>query len=210
MKSFSKDLQGAVEDYQLALANNDTARNILLNIANAKYGLKEYPSAIDFYSRFIKKYPTDPEGYYGRSNALWAFGDSVASMADVTKTLKFDPLFKGARHVLGIYKFRNKNYKGAIEDLTIAIVQNPTAEDFTIRGKAKFAMGANSSALEDYFEAIRIDPKYDDAYLNKALLQISMGRKKDACKNFFKSSNLGNVEASKLLLKYCSNKEDLR
>lgn len=202
-KSFLNDLKGAVDDYQIALTYYDTTNHILMNIANAKYGLKEYYAAITYYKRFLAKYPNNVDGYYGLSNALWAIRDTVGAISGFEKILKINPQYKGARHILGEYKFRNKNYKGAITDLTIAISQNPTPEIFTIRGKARFALGLNSLALEDYYEAIKLDAKFSQAYLHRGLLQISINRPKEACQNLLKAANLGNQDAVILLDKFC-------
>ena len=50
-----------------------------------------------------------------------------------------------------------------------AYTPNPTAKDHWKKGNSLFESGNYNDSLNEYTEAIKVDPKYPDAYFNRAL-----------------------------------------
>ena len=70
----------------------------------------------------------------------------------------------------GNAKFKSKDYKGAINDYTNAIILNPKDEQaFFNRGLAKSDLKDYQGAIDDYTNAIKLNPRNSDTYLFRAL-----------------------------------------
>lgn len=88
-------------------------------------------------------------------------------------------------------KFNQKNFKGAIEDISefIRIVPNdPSA--YNLRGITKSELGEYEGAVQDYKKVIELIPNEYIGYYNQALVFIFLGRKEDAQKNYEIIKNL--------------------
>ena len=78
-------------------------------------------------------------------------------------------------------KYLNRDYEGAIEDYDIVIQSNPQDDEaYNSRGRAKYDLGKSKEdngdktvarkyyqeAIDDYSEAIRLDPENRSCYFN--------------------------------------------
>ena len=101
-------------------------------------------------------------------------------LMDLTKAIEVDPNNSLAYSTRGYYKYRNKNYDGAILDLSIAIELNPknlTALEY--RGLAYRDNGTPfeadmsdwdlTDAIKDFTKLIEIDPNNSEWYFNRAV-----------------------------------------
>ena len=65
-------------------------------------------------------------------------------------------------------KYQNKDYKGAVADLTEAIRLNPNyAQAYSSRGLVRSELKDLQGAVADYTQAIKINPNYALAYYNR-------------------------------------------
>lgn len=60
-------------------------------------------------------------------------------------------------------------------------------------------------AILNYNKAISINEKYPDPYFNKAIVNLNINNKAEACKNFKIASSLGHFSSKDYLKKYCGN-----
>jgi tetratricopeptide (TPR) repeat protein len=85
---------------------------------------------------------------------IWVMMISLAAFSQTFNKNARDSFEKGSQ------KVASKNYAGAIEDFTNAIIADPGFKQaYENRGVAKFYLDDFNGAMEDYSKALEIDPK---------------------------------------------------
>jgi tetratricopeptide (TPR) repeat protein len=103
----------------------------------------------------------------------------------------------------GNEKFILNDYKGAIQDFTVAVKLNPNnALIYDSRGHAKFHLEDYAGAIDDFTMALKIKPK-GIFYSNRGMAKYLMNDKAGACLDWSKAGELGDMEAYDMIKKYC-------
>src|SRR5262249_45885908 len=81
----------------------------------------------------------------------------------------------------GLAKAKRNDFAGAIEDYTLALSQNGQASVLHgRRGWAYLVSGAPKLALNDFDEAIRLDPSNGDSYSGRGSALAALGQYREA------------------------------
>lgn len=112
----------------------------------------------------------------------------------------------------GIIKDSLNNFKGAIEDFTIAskILVDGKSDHlaYHLRGNSKNHINDYVGAIADFTKAIEIDSSYSISYLNRGYSKYLSNDKNGACLDWYKASELGPINVSTtsndLIKKYCN------
>ena len=152
---------------ELRLGESETASG------NAKKAQRLYKAAIEDITRSIQIDPEDADAYNNRGLAELRLGESETASGNAKKAQRL--------------------YKAAIEDITRSIQIDPEdADAYNNRGLAKFNLGESKStrgkvkkvkktqrfynaAIVDYTQAVTMNPKYADAYENRAIARCKLG-----------------------------------
>ena len=98
---------------------------------------------------------------------------------------------------LGISKYREQDYKGAIEDYNKAIEADPKyALAYNNRGLAKYKLDDFEGAIKDYGKAIEISSMFTSAYLNRAISEDSLKDYKGAIDDYSKMIELAPMDGN--------------
>lgn len=81
------------------------------------------------------------------------------------------------------------------------IIKN--AEAYYNRDVAKDELGDYQGAIQDYNEAIEINPKYAEAYYNRGVAKYNFGDNNGACLDWSKAGELGYSQAYDAIKKFC-------
>lgn len=99
---------------------------------------------------------------------------------------------------------KSKQYQRALDDMAKAIELNP--KDLTYRAELaviNLRVGRNEEAMKVLDEALKIDPKYAEAYRLKGIAQLQLKQNAEACESFAKAKELGDPNVDSLISKHC-------
>jgi hypothetical protein len=68
----------------------------------------------------------------------------------------------------------------------------------------KSALGDQRGAIQDCTSAIKLNPKYAEAYYVRGLIKHSLGDENGGCLDLSKSGELGYTQAYKVISDYCN------
>jgi|WetSurMetagenome_2_1015567.scaffolds.fasta_scaffold115174_1 tetratricopeptide (TPR) repeat protein len=106
----------------------------------------------------------------------------------------------------GIEKYVQKDFVGALSDLTIAIEMKPNfAEAYLSRG---LLFGKEfhkyTKAIKDFTKAIKLKNDYAEAFYNRGVTYRILDDINKSCEDWHKAKELGFKEADALIEKYCN------
>ncbi len=122
-----------------------------------------------------------------------------------------------AYHYRGIARFRMNDFDGALEDYNKALQlgQNieldvATAKEFGLNSSALYfnrgvvmqKKGDLQQAVQDYSQAINIDPSSAKAYYNRAIAKMALSQAEEALKDLEIASRLGFTQADQVIRTY--------
>ncbi len=133
-----------------------------------------------------------------------ARGEIYKGIAKYTEAIELKPDYFQAYHNRGIAKEILKDYTGAILDFNIVIKLCPQCSDaYFSRGIMKFNLMDCRGAILDFNLAIRHDPRYGKAYSQRGLCKLNLGLTNEACYDFSKAGELGELEAYDFIEEFC-------
>ena len=157
---------------------------------------RDYKSAINSLTLFLKKHPSSVDGYYLRGKAYHELNTLDKASADYIKAIKIDPESYKSHNNLGLIYGRIKKLDLAKKSFTKAIAANPQPKEaLNNRGVAKAATGDSSGAISDFTKSIEIDSKYLEPLLNRSFVLEMQGKLRKACNDWKTASLLGSKNA---------------
>ena len=145
---------------------------------------KNYPKAIEAYTRLAKIHPQSCEANAGIGRAYYAMGrydDAITyfgraiPLARLEKSKAYCYTWRGACYSAG------KVWDAAIDDYATAIARDPQHWNaYRLRGKAYSETKRFALALRDLNEAIRIKPDAVECYETRAILYAEAGQRAQA------------------------------
>lgn len=166
--------------------------------------LKNHPGAISFYDSALALNPNEPDYFVNRGLSKEAINDSTAA-ADYEQALKLNYRHTLARHNLTALKAKQGKTMTYEDRLTETIEQDSTMlYPYLERAQQRFEGGYYKGAVEDYSQALEIDPRDPEIWLGRGLAREKLKdfegafsdytRAIDMREDFFKAwINRGNV-----------------
>jgi protein O-mannosyl-transferase len=156
------------------------------------------------YSIAIKLKPDFYLAYLNRGDIYNQTGKFQSAVSDYTNAIKIYPDSSQCFHNRGDAYFNLKDYILAKIDYSKAIqIDSDDYISYCNRGLANASLTDYKNALSDYNKSISLFP-FAQAYFNRGLLFLFQLNSPDsACADFAKARDLGNQNASELILKYC-------
>jgi tetratricopeptide (TPR) repeat protein len=188
-----RDLKAALADLDQAIeAEPGDSKSEVLAVAHAERGrilfdAQKYSQAVAAYDAALEIRPDMAGVYRWRAEALVDWGhaerrEDLRRQRFESASQSFDQYLKrGGEPSADFYKKRGENrarlhkYPGAIADYEQALTLAPDSVTYAARGWIHLVTGANESALHDFEEAIRRDPKNGDAHNGRGLMRAKLG-----------------------------------
>ncbi len=168
---------------------------------------KEYNYALKELNEAINKLPVtkpDYNFYKLRAKTKFEIQDYKGAVNDWNVYFDGIPNEEDALISRAAAKINCKEFTGAIVDLDEAIKlnsKNPIS--YCYRGVAKSENKAFKEALDDYNTAIKLKFDYAAAFFNRAATKMAIKDKIGACDDLNKADGLGNLQAARIIDKYC-------
>jgi tetratricopeptide (TPR) repeat protein len=132
----------------------------------------------------------------GPSPNLYFLKKYDEAIADLNKTIEFNPKFYGGYHNRALSYQGKGDHLKAIEDFNKAIQLNPQdAQPYKDRGVSWNMLGNYDLALSDLNKALKLNPRHVSAYINRGNTWLEKGDKKSACSDWQKACDLGDCSA---------------
>ena len=181
-QSYSKgDYRDAISDFDRAFSLNGGNHEIYYFSGKAKYELKQYSGAIDDFTEAIRLKSDEPEYYFMQglarskinqtAEAKESFNNAINLRSDDSRFYKWKAEICS---LLGEYEEAIDCYNRAIDyyNLTIDYYVRDTDSEFSRlsdifywRGMTKFNASRYPEAIDDFTEAISLDPHNPDYYI---------------------------------------------
>ncbi len=119
------ELQGfypaAIEQYQLAIAQNPNLVDLYIGLAYNYYGTRDIPTAILTFQDALDIDPDNAAVYDGLGWMYFLIGEYPTAEENLVKAVELDPEMVRAHAHLGAAYYRNLNYDNAITELEEAV-----------------------------------------------------------------------------------------
>lgn len=173
-------------------------------LAKARFCAGNVAGAISVYSGMIDAGIPDAGLFLRRAECFRKTGEYDKALKDVLKYLEFYPSSREGLRMAGkTASAAGDNLKG-ISFFSRNIELNPgDPECFTDRADSYFTARSWELAVNDYGMALDIKPDIPDAWLNKGIALINLGKTDDGCHDLRRAFSLGNKRASPLISRYC-------
>ncbi len=149
--------------------------------------------------RALEARPAGPHDWTMLATSLLAAGDPAAAEDAARKALRLDPTSFWAWFVMGHCHFAQERFLEAAGDFSACTaIGSPFAWVHFNRGLALARAGRLDPARDAYDQALRIDPEFSEARVNRALIDLEQDRVQAAHDDLSMAIRLGRTDAGVL------------
>ena len=157
----------------------------------------DYKKEIEIINKVMELDPDDKSLYYTKAGTELLLHDYENAITDYSKYLEFEPEDFAAYGYRGVcFSILEKNEE-ALTDMNKSLKISPCGEVYVNRGIVKHSLNDCDGALEDYKNALELNPALNEAYFNTCLIKEEQKRYEEAIENC--------LTAYKILLKKGEN-----
>jgi len=198
------DYSSSLRDFDKAIKLNPEFELGLDIRGLVKGALGDFAGAIKDFNRLIEIDPMNASGYSGLGAIKGRIGDFSGAIQALNKAIELDPTHASDFQDRGTVKDKSGDLYGAIRDFNRAIELDPNdGNTYSNRGSVKYRLNDYQGAIVDYSKAIELNPNDGDAYNARGHAKANL-RDKSACSDWRMASQLGIINASEMIRKYCN------
>jgi tetratricopeptide (TPR) repeat protein len=160
---------------------------ILRGIALAESS--QLPAAIESFNQAEKLQPS-PLVYNNRALAYQNLGQLNLALEDLQKSVKLAPIPPHRLNLANV-QIQLGQYQQAVQAMTQTLFQDSTFYPaYTTRGIGYFNLGLFESAIQDFVQALKLQPDQPEAFYYAGLAFNKLNRKQDATQNLLRAADL--------------------
>lgn len=178
---------------------NPNDPNAYLQRADLRLVLESYEAAASDFTCAIQLDPDNAVAYFGRAEAYNSSANYMAALDDYNRAIELNPEYAEAYNNRGqLYRNILGQIEDAIADYTMSIrYNNPELHlPYTNRGLAYYSLGEYDKAMDDFDEALRINPEHADAYNGRGFTYAELGNLDQALADLTTAIELDPEDAS--------------
>jgi tetratricopeptide (TPR) repeat protein len=181
-------------------------------LATEKVQMSCYEEAIEYYDKAIAKNPNYADAYHDRGHCKDCLQDYYGAILDFNKNIELDPDDVMSYYNRARSKYSLQDYSGVIEDNIIAlellkknknlpayVPNNIKQLIYLNNGLSRNGLMEFELAINDFTEAIKLDPDFADAYQNRAVSNMCLQDPTEAIKDAERALELGNSAAQQII-----------
>ena len=134
------------------------------------------------------KYNTEAEKHFTMAHSMWGKKDTSSdpekAITLLTEAIRIEPNYAEAYLWRGLAKSELGQWDEAFDDITKSIRLKPLAGSYAYRGLVSMRGGNAIGARKDFNESIELDSSQHRAYNFRGALELLLGDKPAACKDF--------------------------
>jgi tetratricopeptide (TPR) repeat protein/S1-C subfamily serine protease len=215
--------QQAIDDLTQAIQLDPKNAQYYSHRGYAYSALKKYQQAITDFTKAIQLDPKNAQYYNARGLVYGSLEDYKKAIEDITEAIRLDPKDFSYYASRGIAYSGLKDYKQAISDLTEAIRLDPKNAPYTVqglrysefkdnklrissyntqlsivyatRGDAYSKLKEYKQAIDDYTQAMKIDPENAEYYKNRGSAYVQLKEYKQAIDDYTQAIKIDDKNA---------------
>lgn len=159
-----------------AIARAQINTDQVLRVGQNSLYLEDYMLAIQYFNQVIAAKPYLAQPYFYRSIAKISLEDYRGAEADASAAIERNPFIAGAYEVRGAARQNLGRPDDAIADYDKALEQLPESREILFKkALAQEEVKQYDAARETYATVLRYHPRYDNAYVGRARLNLATG-----------------------------------
>jgi tetratricopeptide (TPR) repeat protein len=184
--------------------NNPDNEQYLRLLARAQTESSNPSGASLTYSHLVDLGIADAELLLLRAECYRKTGESDKAIKDIERYLGYYPENRNAISLAGKVESAAGDNLKALEYFSNNIKLHPNdALCYVDRAGSYFISRSWGMAISDYSMSLDLNPGNPEAWLNKGISQINIGKTEDGCHDFRRAFSLGSKRATEYLSKYC-------
>jgi len=160
----------------------------------------ELDKAITDYSSAMRINPRDIQSYVYQENVYMRKNEMKNALYDLDQAIRLDPhiaLFYSNRACV---KLHLHDFEGSLSDCNTCMALDSCIPDvYNILAIIDYQKKDTNGCIKNLTKAIELKPEYAEAYKNRGKVLISLGREKEAFRDFKRAVILGDPESEELL-----------
>jgi len=174
MIAFCQEMQklypDAVASYQEVIESDPKKPEGYAGKGRCLSNMGKESEAVSYFKKAIEFDPADAKNYFFLASSYEAIGMAAEAEQNYLLATQKDPQYYKAFYQLGVLRFNNKNYDGAIEALKSAVaISTDYYIAFTMLAQVNNTIGNYPHALDAAESAINIKPTYAQAHFEKGV-----------------------------------------
>ena len=201
---FLNDYKGALMAFNESEKIEVNNPHLQLQKANCLFKLGRFREASIYYSKSINVYKDSTSIYFARGCSYYHTDQFERALQDLEEYLKLNNTPVVALKYAAISCYQLQLYDNSLNYFYQMIDSGtePTGSSLEVMVEALIASGNQylesqeiEKALENYTNAISLDPLNNEAYFQRGMIFLEMGKRFDACADFDSALNNGHPDA---------------
>jgi tetratricopeptide (TPR) repeat protein len=186
----------------------------LIVIAQVRGKMEQFELAELALSRALELNSNDISIYWGIGALKLDQNQFEEGIPLFEKMIELDPSDANGHFFKGVCLLELKKYKEAISDFKEALEIDSHSDDntalsgtFACLGSSYAGLNELSKAIECYDQAIALDDKNSSAFVNRGNCKIDLGLEKEACGDYYRALELGDIRVQENIDEYCNKSQ---